>query len=91
MNYTLTIRPKRQVTFPNEVLRKFNIDVGDSLVISTTDQAIILKPKKQVFLNALEEIQKIVNDSGISEEELQRAAREDRKDWAKSYGPQNIS
>lgn len=91
MNGTITIRTKRQATFPNKVLQKFDIVVGDSLDITTTDQVIILKPKKKIFLNALEEIEKIVRDSGIPEEDLQSAAREDRQNWARNYGSKNVS
>lgn len=91
MNYSLIIRPKRQTTFPNELLQKYDIGVGDSLVATDTGEGILLKPKKKIFLNALDEIQKIVKDSGILEEEMQRAAKEDRQNWAKSYGSKNVS
>ncbi len=84
-NYTLNIRPKRQATFPAELLAKVGVAVGDQLVAEVSDSKILLKPKKQVALDALKEIQRIIKESGVPEEELQRAAQKDREKWAQKY------
>ncbi len=90
--YTIDIRPRRQATFPQELLKEVGIDVGDKLVAEIRDKQIILKPRKQVFLDALKEIQRIVKASGVTEEELQKAAQLDRKRWAaQKYGLKSLS
>ena len=75
MSYSLTIRPKRQVTLPNEILKQLGITVGDSVEIKVEGKKAVLKPKKQIALEALKEIQRIVRESGISEKEMQENAR----------------
>ncbi|OGM73807.1 hypothetical protein A3H19_00485 [Candidatus Woesebacteria bacterium RIFCSPLOWO2_12_FULL_39_9] len=79
MSYSLTIRPKRQVTLPNEILKQLGITVGDSVEIKVEGKKAVLKPKKQIALEALKEIQRIVRESGISEKEMQENARRIRK------------
>lgn len=84
-DYTLNIRPKRQATFPAELLAKVGVTVGDQLLAEISGQKIVLRPKKQIALDALVEIQRIIKESGVPEEKLQKAAQEDRKKWAQKY------
>ena len=84
-NYTLNIRPKRQATFPAELLAKIGVSVGDEIIAEVSGKQIVLKPKKKVALDALLEIQRIIRESGVSEAEMQKAAAEDRKKWARKY------
>ncbi len=83
--YTLNIRPKRQATFPASLLEKVGVTVGDDLVAEIQGKEIVLKPKKKIAMDLLSEIQKIVRESGVPEEELQKAAQQDRKKWAQKY------
>lgn len=90
--YTIDIRPRRQATLPRELLKEVGIDVGDKLVAEIKNKQIILKPRKQFFLDTLAEIQRIVKASGVPEAELQDTAQQDRKKWAaQKYGPKNLS
>lgn len=84
--YTINIRPKRQATFPALLLEKMGVSVGDELSAEIEKEQIILKPKKKILLDALSEIQRLIKKSGVSESELQKSAREDRKRWARKYG-----
>lgn len=80
--YTISIRSRRQATFPKELLEKLDIRVGSKLTAKVENKKIILKPNKQIALDALYEIQKIIQKSGIKEEELQKEARFYRKKMA---------
>ncbi len=79
MSYTIDIRQRRQVTLPNEVLKQLGVAVGDSIEIKVEGKKAILKPKKQIALEVLKEIQRIVRESGISEKEMQENLRRIRR------------
>lgn len=84
--YTIDIRPRRQTTIPQALLQQVGVGVGDQLIASVENAAVVLKPKKQVFLNALKAIQKAFRESGIPESEFQEAIKRDREEYArKSY------
>jgi len=80
MTYTIDIRQRRQVTLPNELLKQMGISVGDSIEIKVEGKKAVMKSKKQIALEALKEIQRIVKESGISEEEMQENARRLRRE-----------
>lgn len=70
MNFTIDIRPRRQATFPDEMLKLMGINIGDQLDITVTNQTAIVKPKKQLALEALQAIQKAFRESGVSQKHL---------------------
>lgn len=78
MTYTLNIRPKRQVTLPQDVLDSMGVVVGDTLSLQVENAQVILRPKKQVALDALKEIQSAFSQSTISESELQSDLKSQR-------------
>lgn len=87
MTATLSIRPRRQITLPLEFLEAVGVSVGDRLEANLNGNQIVLKTKKDVFLDALAEIQKSVKASGVKEKVLQNAAKQQREQWAKQkYG-----
>lgn len=89
--YTIDIRPRRQATFPKSLLKELGVDVGDKLEAEIKDKKIVLKPKKQVFLDALKEIQKAFKESGIPEKEFQDAIIRDREEEARKRNAQQNS
>ena len=92
MNDTITIRPRRQVTFSSELLKKFGIGVGDKLVAEVKNNTIILRSQKQLALDAFAEIQRAFQESGISEKEMQDNLKKIRRDiYAKRYATQSFS
>lgn len=92
MNYTIAIRPRRQVTFPKELLQKFGVGVGDTLVAEAKNNQIFLRPQKQVALDAFVEIQRAFQESGISEKEMQDNLKRIRREiYAKRYATQSLS
>lgn len=86
--YTIDIRPRRQATFPQELLKEVGVDVGDKLVAEVKNKQVILKPRKQAFLDALKEIQRMVKESGIPEKEMQDNLRKIRQEiYDERYAP----
>lgn len=43
------VLPKGQITIPKNIRKKFNISVGDPLLIQEKDDEIILKKTKTIF------------------------------------------
>lgn len=86
-NYTLNIRPKRQATFPAELLAKVGIGVGDQFLAEVADKKIVLRPKKQIALDALKEIQKAFRESGISEKEMLESLKKEREEYVRKNYP----
>ncbi len=43
------VLPKGQITIPKNIRKKFNINVGDPLLIQEKDDEIILKKTKTIF------------------------------------------
>lgn len=74
MTYTLDIRPKRQVTLPKGLLESLDLEVGDSIELTVKGKTALLASKKQIALDALKQLQKIVQESGIPEKEMQESA-----------------
>jgi bifunctional DNA-binding transcriptional regulator/antitoxin component of YhaV-PrlF toxin-antitoxin module len=75
----VTLRPRRQLTLPREVCEALGLEVGDRLEISITDEGLLAKPKKQLALDALAEIQRVFQSSGLTEEDLQEEGRRVRE------------
>lgn len=78
MTYTLTIRPKRQITLPSDVANSLGLEVGDQITLNLKDRQAILTPNKSLALDALQSIQKAFRDSGVPEADLQALAKDQR-------------
>jgi bifunctional DNA-binding transcriptional regulator/antitoxin component of YhaV-PrlF toxin-antitoxin module len=78
MVYTLDIRPKRQITLPKGLLQSLGLEVGDSIEIKVKGKKAQITSKKQIAIDALREIRRLVKESGISEEEMQESAKQIR-------------
>jgi antitoxin component of MazEF toxin-antitoxin module len=81
------LRPRRQLTLPRDVCRQLGIDIGDQVDLSVADGMLVVTPSRKLALDALAEIRNAFARSGIPEDELQRAAREARKELIRErYG-----
>jgi len=85
MVYTIQIRPKRQATFPSSLLEALGVDVGDAVEVTLKGKKAVIKSKKQIALDALREIQRIVKESGISERKMLRDLDKQRQETSKKY------
>jgi antitoxin component of MazEF toxin-antitoxin module len=81
------LRPRRQLTLPRDICRQLGIEIGDQVELSAEDGMLVVTPSKKLALDALAEIRNAFARSGIPEDELQRAARETRKELVRErYG-----
>ena len=81
------LRPRRQLTLPRDICRQLGIDIGDQVELSAEDGRLVVTPSRKLALDALAEIRSAFARSGITEDELQRAAREARKELIRErYG-----
>jgi len=79
----VVLRPKRQITLPRMVCKHLGIEPGDVLELLLEDDRLVARPRKRVALEALREIQRAFERSGISEEDLQKAGRQARQEMAR--------
>lgn len=90
--YTIDIRPRRQATIPHALLQQVGVGIGDQLVARVENETVVLKPKKQVFLDALKAIQKAVRESGIPEKKMQDNVKRIRRQiYEERYANKSIS
>jgi len=81
------LRPRRQLTLPRDICRQLGIDTGDQVDLSVEDGTLVVTPSRKLALDALAEIQNAFARSGLTEEELLRAAREARTELIRErYG-----
>jgi bifunctional DNA-binding transcriptional regulator/antitoxin component of YhaV-PrlF toxin-antitoxin module len=81
------LRPKRQVTLPREICERMGIQTGDVLELTVENSKLVAKPRKTRSLEALKEIQRIFEKSGITEDELQEAGKRARREIVRErYG-----
>lgn len=83
----VTLRPRRQITLPDQVCRWLGLEVGDQLEVTVEGATLIGRPRKAIGLEALREIQEAFARVGLGEEELQEAGRQVREQLLKErYG-----
>jgi len=81
------LRPRRQLTLPRDICQQLGIDIGDQVELSAEDGRLVVTPSRKLALDALAEIRSAFARSGITEEELQRAATEARTELIRErYG-----
>lgn len=84
MTYVLDIRARRQVTIPGDLLKTWNLQEGDGLILEIKDNQARLMPKKQSVKALLSEIQNAFVSSEFSEKEFQDMAANQRKRASKN-------
>lgn len=83
----IVLRPRRQLTLPADSCEALGLQPGDRLEVSLADDALVVRPKKTVALKALAEIQRVFQESGVTEEELQEEGRKIRERLSRTrYG-----
>ena len=81
MNYTINIRPKRQVTIPQEILDNLGLDIGDSFQINVNkaEKQATITPSKTLALDAFQALQEAFQKSTTPETELQEEVDQHRQ------------
>jgi len=83
----IVIRDKRQITLPRKICEQLGVEPGDRLSLHVEGDKLVVKPRKSVALNALQELHRIFQASDINEKELLKTARRMRGSLArKMYG-----
>lgn len=81
------MQEKGQVTIPSEIRKKLGLKKGDVVAFVETDQGILISPQEVIAMEALDRIGAILNEQGITLEELIESGRDLRGDLVeKEYG-----
>ena len=75
MPYITSIRDRRQVTLPAEMLQKLSLSVGDKLAFQIEDKKLVAKPVKSQSMDTIKSIQQTFQKVGITEKELQTSGQ----------------
>lgn len=69
------VSPKRQISLPVEMCESLNITAGDvvDLDMSPDGTFLIVRPRKNTAVEALEEIREIFARSGLTEAKMKKA------------------
>lgn len=73
--FRAVLRPKRQLTVPQQFCDELGIGPGDTLELTVENAKLIATPQKMAALEALREIQNVFAESEVSEAELQAEGR----------------
>ena len=78
MSATIQFRQRGTVTFPADLRKKYNINVGDTYHLVDLDGIFVLTPMKPMVPELAAEIERLRREAGFSTEELLLALREER-------------
>jgi AbrB family looped-hinge helix DNA binding protein len=81
------VRARRQITIPAEFCAELNIRTGDELILEVQDGKLRMTPTRKIALDALTELNRLFQESGITEEELLASGRQIRSQLTRErYG-----
>jgi len=72
------VQEKGQVTIPEEIRRKWNLEKGDLVAFVETEDGVMISPQEAVAVEALDRIGEALKARGISLEEMIDGGREIR-------------
>jgi AbrB family transcriptional regulator, transcriptional pleiotropic regulator of transition state genes len=70
------VQEKGQVTIPLEIRQMLGLKKGDLVTFIITEGGVVIKPAEVIVTEALEEINQVLKDEGISLEKLMAKGRE---------------
>ena len=73
-----TVQKRGQVTIPIELRRRFGIEEGGVVAFVETEEGILISPREVLAMGALDRIGKVLEERGITLEELIESGREVR-------------
>ena len=81
------VQEKGQVTIPVEIRRKWNLKKGDLVGFVETEEGVLIRPQEVIAMQALDKLGDMLEEKGISLEELIESGRDIRGEIAKEkYG-----
>jgi bifunctional DNA-binding transcriptional regulator/antitoxin component of YhaV-PrlF toxin-antitoxin module len=78
MEETVVLRPRRQITLSRQACEALGVKPGDRLALEIAEGALVIRPSSAAALDALEEFRRAIEESGVSEEEMLKSARQIR-------------
>jgi AbrB family looped-hinge helix DNA binding protein len=73
------IQEKGQVTLPAAVRKRLSLKKGDLVAVVATPDGVLITPQEIIATKALDQIGAILNEQGLSLEELIEAGRGERE------------
>jgi antitoxin PrlF len=77
------VQEKGQVTIPAEIRRKLGLKKGDLVAFIETEEGVLISPQEVVAMKALDKLGEMLEEQGISLEELIESGRDIRGEIAK--------
>ena len=77
-NYT--IQENGQVTLPLEFRKKYGLKKGDVVIFKETDDGLLISARETLAMNLLDEIAEVLQEKGITLDELLAAGRDIRQE-----------
>jgi antitoxin PrlF len=77
------VQEKGQVTIPAEIRRKLGLKKGDLVAFIETEEGVLISPQEVVAMKALDKLGEMLEEQGISLEELIESGRDIRGEMAK--------
>ena len=75
------------MTLPRQVCEALGVGPGDRLVLEVSDGVLIARPGQAVALEALQELQRAIAESGVTEKELLESGRQIRDELFREKYP----
>jgi antitoxin PrlF len=72
------VQEKGQVTIPAEIRKKLGLKKGDLVAFVETDLGVLISPQEVIATEALDQVGRVLKESGLSLEELIETSREVR-------------
>lgn len=66
----LIIRARRQLTLPGDLCDQLGLEVGDKLNVTVESGTLVARPARDAALDALKEIRRLFDRSGLTEKGL---------------------
>lgn len=82
MDATIQVRQRGTVTLPSDLRNKYGIREGDTFRVIDLDGIFVLTPMTPMVPELAREIEKARLEAGLSIEDLLRALREKRENYA---------
>jgi len=81
------VRDRRQITLPADILKQLGLKVGDAVELEVEDGTLRVTPSRTRALDALAEIHRAFQESGITLKEFLAEGRRVRRELVeKRYG-----
>jgi antitoxin PrlF len=77
------VQEKGQVTIPADIRRKLGLKKGDLVAFIETDEGVLISPQEVVAMKALDKLGEMLEEQGISLEELMESGRDIQGEIAK--------